>query len=301
MSALIGVNNGDAIHILTDAASTSLNDGVVTGVTCKQVRTQSGAVVAAMGLWEPILHFSLLADERTQTFDELTATAAELWDEVRSALPARYSHVLHAALVAGWSQAEQRLQMLVLRSDVAEYDVFAAGPSESKACHHDMNAFIERFRDDPNAFDPRRDGVEFMQAMRQNHPRKYAVGPRAAVGGFVTHVVVTRDSLVANVIHEWPADRVGQLIDSEHIGSPMTGISGRVPGLLETLARRERIIRLRDGAVDLLRQARGQSAEGTSAPNQQQVDWVRKNPARRAPLFDVEFGNGAWSSYQTKT
>ena len=60
------------------------------------------------------------------------------------------------------------------------------GTSDSEACHHGMGAFIERFREDPNAFDARRDGVDFMQEMRRHHPRHYALGPRAAVGGFVT-------------------------------------------------------------------------------------------------------------------
>jgi hypothetical protein len=35
-------------------------------------------------------------------------------------------------------------------------------------------------------------------------------------------------------------------------------------------------------------------------PTQQQIDWVRKNPAGRERLLDVEFGNGAWEMYGSK-
>lgn len=35
-------------------------------------------------------------------------------------------------------------------------------------------------------------------------------------------------------------------------------------------------------------------------PTPQQLDWVSKDPEKRQPLFDQEFGNGAWATYQTK-
>jgi hypothetical protein len=255
MSALIGVNNGSAIHVLTDAAVTRLEDGDVSELNFKQLCTRSGAVVAAMGLWQPVLRFVMFADERTQTFDEIVAAAPELWDEARSVVPARFKNVCHAALLAGWSRANARLEMHILHADIDQYDVFVAGPADSDACRGFLGAFTERFRKDPNAFDARRDGIEFIQEMRRLHPRTYELAQWAAVGGFVTHSVVTRDGLEASVIHEWP-DRVGEFIDAGNVGSSVTDRRLSVadpryqlPRLLEALTTRQRLVRGRDGAA----------------------------------------------------
>jgi hypothetical protein len=241
MSALVGVNAGNAIHVLTDGAVASLKDGVVSEIHCKQLCLRTGAVVAAMGLWQPVLRLAMLADERTQSFDELVAAAPELWDEVKSALPARYKNVLYAALVAGWSHTNERLEMHVLHSEVAEYDVFAAGPSDSAACYECIGGFIERFSADPSAFEARRDGIDFIQEMRRHHPRKFELEPRAAVGGFVTHTIITRNGVEASVIHEWP-DQVGEFIDAGNVGSSVAdrrlSVSDpryQLPRLLEAL------------------------------------------------------------------
>ena len=237
MSVVIGVKTGSAIHVLTDAAVTSLTDGVVSELNCKQLRTRSGVVVAAIGLWPPTLRFVLLADERTQSFDELVAAAPEFWDEARSIVPARLENAPHGVLLAGWSHVNERLEMHVLHAEVAELDVFAAGPGDNEACQECLAVFIELFRKDPHAFDARRDGIDLMQEMRRHHQRQFELAQRAVVGGFVTHAIITRDGVEARVIHEWP-DKVGEFIDAEIVGSSVSGRGYRLPRLLEALLTR---------------------------------------------------------------
>jgi hypothetical protein len=146
--------------------------------------------------------------------------------------------------------------MHVLHSEVAEYDVFTAGPSDSDTCYELMSAFTARFREDPNAFDARGDGIEFMQQMRRLHPRKYELELRAAVGGFVTHTTITRDGVEARVIHEWP-DTVGHFINADDVGSSVTDRRLSVadpryqlPRLLEALTTHRPLVRQLNGADD---------------------------------------------------
>jgi hypothetical protein len=74
--------------------------------------------------------------------------------------------------------------------------------------------------------------------MRRHHRRTYEQAQRAVVGGFVTHTVVTRDGIEANVIYEWLPDAVGESIDAEIVGSSVSGRGYRLPRLLEALLTR---------------------------------------------------------------
>jgi hypothetical protein len=93
----------------------------------------------------------------------------------------------------------------------------------------------DRVLANPNAFDARRDGVEFIQQMRGLHPRPCKLGPRAAVGGFITHTTITREGIGAEVIWEWP-DRVGECIDADNVGSSVSGRQINIPTYLEAIS-----------------------------------------------------------------
>lgn len=41
-----------------------------------------------------------------------------------------------------------------------------------------------------------------------------------------------------------------------------------------------------------------QAREQKRTPSQSQIDWVRQDPIKRQALFDKEFGNGAWATYE---
>jgi hypothetical protein len=102
--------------------------------------------------------------------------------------------------------------------------IYAAGPAEAASCREFTDAFSKRFAADPRQFDVFRDGVEFMQHLRRNHPRKFDLTERPAVGGFITHTAISRDGLETSVIHEWP-DLMGRPIDGAKPGLSIDGIN----------------------------------------------------------------------------
>jgi len=224
MSALIAVNAGDAIHVLTDGASTFRKNGVVAVIHPKQIATPFGAVIAGMGLWRPTVRFAELANEQAKTFDEMVAIAPELWDDAKATVSTNSGDVPYSTVLAGWSEERARLEMHVLQERMGEGSglwsnglAYAVGPDYSAGDL--VLAFVKRFGDDRQPFDAHRDGVGLFQVLRRHHPKKFDDGAqRAAVGGFVTCTVVTREGIDSSTIHEWPSDSVGQLIDASKVG-----------------------------------------------------------------------------------
>jgi hypothetical protein len=266
MSAIIGISDLQTVHLLTDAAETSLSDGVVGAIHCKQIVTRCGAVVAGMGLWSPTLRFAKLADERAKTFNELVTLAPELWNVARAPLPASTRGTPYAMLLAGWSMERARVEMHVLQEIGADSGftsdllIYATGPAETDRCRAFTDMFSRCFSEDPKQFDPFRDGIAFMQEMRRNHLRKFEQSEGPAVGGYITYSAVTREGVETTVIHEWP-DMVGQKIAGTKRGLSVDGVDhcpARPP-----------------------------------IPTERDIEWALHKPARRK-AFDGRFGRGAY-------
>jgi hypothetical protein len=207
MSALIAVCATDAVHLLTDAAATFLDSGIVAAIHSKQIPLRNGAVVTGVGSYAAIAGFAELAANLGR--DEVREAAPELWQKVLETLPARKDLCILA--VAGWGERERRPWVETFSGDGRlGFTTFVAFPSTTTpAC---TTRFLERFVGDPDAFVVS-DGVALIEELRRI-PRRYDCGEHPAVGGFVQHTTVTRDGVTTRVVRDWP-DLKGQCISLE--------------------------------------------------------------------------------------
>jgi hypothetical protein len=215
MSAIFALCSADVVHVLSDAATTATKEGRIVALAPKQAALRNGVLVAGIGLWPPVAHFARLADELA-TFDDVTRAAPELWAEVRERMPAAAKDVLGVTAFAGWSDERERMVLhFVQWPDAFTYDVpgYAGGPSAD--CAEFASNFGKPFVDEPASFDPSRDGVQFFEMLRRRHFRDFDDGKHPAVGGWVDHSIVTREGAETRVIHTWPSDTVGRLIDPD--------------------------------------------------------------------------------------
>src|SRR5215510_2452615 len=113
MSAILALCAVDAVHILTDAATTATRDGRILALAPKQLILRNGTVIAGVGFWPPVRHFARLVHELA-TFDEMTRAAPDLWAQVRAAMPDDAREVFGATVLAGWSEENQRLELHVI-------------------------------------------------------------------------------------------------------------------------------------------------------------------------------------------
>jgi hypothetical protein len=222
VSAIIGVCDRKVAHVLTDGASTHVADGVVLAIRAKQVITRNGVVIAGAGLSRPIDTFARLADERTSRLDDLIETAPGLWRETTATQPVGANR-LSCLLLAGWSDKRERVEMHVVEdpgdgSDVelaVDIAVYVAGPSVESAEASDP--WMDRIRKDLHTYEPLRDGVAMIKALRR-YPRALQQGRRPVVGGVIQHTQVMPMETMSTVVHHWPSDRVGQVIDIDANG-----------------------------------------------------------------------------------
>jgi hypothetical protein len=232
VSAIIAVRASDAIHLLTDGATTASNDGRLVTVQSKQIATRTDVVIAGVGIWEPCLTFARLIDERRLTFDQLVPAIEELWNKARENLPPRAFEISFATLVAGYSVERARLELRGAFS-IAVGDTTASNPEKflmlddidgyigvpSVEAREVIDPLTKRWGENPDEFDPRRDGVALMERLRRECPRPYERGRQPAVGGFVQLTTVRRDSISTSVIHQWP-DRLWRVIDADAAVEP---------------------------------------------------------------------------------
>ena len=219
MSAIVGVCDRQKAHILTDAASTHAADGIVLDIARKHVITRKGVAIASAGVVDPCRTFGRLADRRTPSLDELVDAAPGLWAEAAATLPVGANDSVSCLLFAGWSDKRARVEMWVMETSddgsavkLGKEDsaIYVAGPSESS--REASDPWIECIAKNLGAFDPDRDGVELMEALRR-HPRALQQGSRPVVGGFIQHTQVAPTETISAIVHHWPGDRVGQVID----------------------------------------------------------------------------------------
>jgi hypothetical protein len=173
--------------------------------------------------------FAVEADART--YDEISDAAVDLWQKASASWPAWAAAERCVVLVAGWSKKRSRLEMLSIVStpggdgDAITDDVivYAGGPADNS--REAIDAFVARFGKGPETFDPRRDGIAFMEDQRRNSLRTFKQGKRPAVGGWVTHSTVRYTGVTMETIHRWPGDRVGHHIELADAGRPELTLS----------------------------------------------------------------------------
>lgn len=217
MSALLAVCQKDSVHLLSDAMAINLTSGAVARLGVKQVLLENrGIAVAGIGMGAADSDFAALVDKHNCAFDDLREATPELWGEMRAAQTAANVYVFPSAItIAGYSLKNGRVMLHVMkevdgvRTYWPDQVGYIGGPGDNA---DPARPFHAKMMADPNAFDPCVDGIAFMEAMRRHSPRKCEVGPRPAVGGFVTHTIVTRDGISTDTIHRWPGDRVGECI-----------------------------------------------------------------------------------------
>lgn len=222
MSALIAVCGSNAIHVLTDAAVTALDDGRIMGITRKQAITKIGVAVAGTGLLGPLRAFASRAEARAKDFDELAEIAQEIWKEACATRPEWGKDVVLNLLYAGWSEQANCLSMdaITPNGEVAiDQPAFAVGPNEN--CRDFLRSFVKRFADEPDAFDPATDGLKYMEILRRDCLHQYERATHPAVGGFVQHTEITREAITTKVVHQWP-DLGGRPIDPDASADPQT-------------------------------------------------------------------------------
>lgn len=238
MSGLFAVCGSDAIHIVTDGAITGLDDGRIVGIAAKQSILRTGVVAAGTGVLGSLRCFASRAEERCKNFDELAEVAPELWKEALVTVRPELKAVVCNLLYAGWSEKAQCLSMDAIDGTGAhgiDQPAFAVGPNEN--CRDFLRAFVKRFVDDPDAFDPIRDGLEFMETLRRDCLHKYERATHPAVGGFVQHTEVTREAITTKIVRHWP-DLGGRPIDIDATHDPRAvdeGWYGRTLGELRTM------------------------------------------------------------------
>lgn len=253
MSGIIVVRQADAIHVVTDACTTRLEDGAVVAIGRKQTVTRNRVLVAGMGLWPPCVRLARLADERGMTFDEVANALPDLWRESLATVPDWGKAVRCFAMVAGWSQERQCLDVSTIetmgdgRDEVTNDYVIVYAGAPTLSSRDVVDTFVRRFCAAPETFDAHRDGVEFMETLRRHHWHQFEQAKRPAVGGFVQHTVLTRTSVTSRIIHHWP-DRLGlpieisdevadprQTRDEDFLGKPLAEIYAMREGLVSRM------------------------------------------------------------------
>ncbi len=222
MSALAAVRTNSAIHLLTDAAGTSIHDaatyGLMMEVSSKQVVAPSGMVFACCCYFAPTVRFAELAAE-CAGYDDVALSSDLLFAEAVKEL-GRLQDEFCGVFYAGWSERAKRLCMSITYSDPRayhrqfwhEYDVPAIAIGPAPPARELGDEFVKRFTDDPDSFDPRRDGLPLLENMRtqcrcEDDGRSYH-----AIGGYVQLTTVTPADIKTAIIHHWP-DETGRRIE----------------------------------------------------------------------------------------
>lgn len=220
MTAVAILRTADGIVVASDGIAYEAETGNVAGFTSKVILAPEWSAVIAYrgaGGFGQMLRSRLGVE--VMNFDtmlaQLPSVALPLWLEYRFS----YQEDCHfSLLIGGWSDARQRYETYVLRSERVTFDdgvqepftltplpsAYLA-PTPTTALMRDFGV-LEAVARDPIA-----GAVRAVCAARrlENAPGEAA---RFAVGGFVQLTVLTRDAVESRVVHRWP-DPIGEPID----------------------------------------------------------------------------------------
>jgi hypothetical protein len=232
MSAIVILQQTDAVHFITDGATYD-EEGVVVALQSKVTHLPlSGCVFAMRGPTWPLnpLAFSL---GLCTSFDEVT----NLLPTVMMGLVGKWAALGGSALyqrkhfevtIAGWSDRLQRMVAAVSKTcqpndpDDPTALTRTAGyepgvpvyPGQGYALPEiDIQTVLRRplvSQADIDALDPERDGFALHSAQRRA-PGIYCNRAAYIVGGFAELTTVRRDRVESRIIHEWP-DSIGRQI-----------------------------------------------------------------------------------------
>jgi len=233
MSALTVIQQRDAIHLISDAASYDLS-GIVQGIGSKIVDLPNsgcafvtrGSVVSAIplkGLLHPFTSFDEIVDVLPGFISAIRTTLNILTN-------GEVSPSLHFEVtIAGWSDRMQRFVAGIASTfEVCDPNdpqgvsylpgyqpavPFFAAPAVASPTV-DFSSVVGRqieSEEDVEGLDPGTDGLAILEAQRLT-PSVYKSSIQYVVGGFAELVTVSRDGISRRILKEWPEDEVGRPI-----------------------------------------------------------------------------------------
>lgn len=208
MSAMAAAIAGEKIHVFADAAFYDYQTGILTDIAPKVWEIPSlNAVFVCRGVQYafPVLQ-RIFAQYAWESWDELKAALPIVWECFDKIMGGNVGDVL----LAGFSEEQDRPEILY-RTTGEAYEGFQSGYTYlytegcmSFGCNID------------NGEDPCCQAITaFKKARQQKHD--IALGRTNqpimahAVGGTLTHTTLTRTSVAAEALIEWP-DKVGEVI-----------------------------------------------------------------------------------------
>lgn len=236
MTAQLIVQRPDAIHVWTDGVGYQ-GDGRVSHILRKIHYLDTGAgAVFGRGCWDLFTAVADHANRAGWSFDQTVQNTAGLVPGLVAEIERDVGPFDMAEIcLAGWSDSRRQLEVWLLpthdlheingipRGQMSPLPPFYAAPGPPE----DYLAAIGWMPSDPEVyvwdhvrdkmlsddFDPRRDGLAFMEGQRltpteagdQGQPGQYVVG------GFCLWTEITRNGCRDDLLRIWP-DRIGELI-----------------------------------------------------------------------------------------
>jgi hypothetical protein len=233
MSAIVWLPQRESCHLLVDASS-YFKTGVVERFLDKcRVIPELHCAVTTLGpsLWQEIIFAAIR--ENFASFDEVKAGIEPLMSEVFEAHKGtiEWVHIATEVWVIGWSTRHDRPEgFTIFLEDFDEYEKrrlvenlgdrrpFEARPISSVAVHVNPTPTAEKLFEAgwhtgvPATDDliPEIDLLHLMEIQRRI-PFE-SVGHSIYVGGYALLTSVDRNGVTQRRVHEWPEDKVGELI-----------------------------------------------------------------------------------------
>jgi hypothetical protein len=204
MSAAVVIRGTDKVHLISDGAVYSPDNGVVLSFANKAFGIPHlrcaisfrSASANAMALVHPM--------SAATSYNVLRREIAELLTNGEKAIGAPIE-----CYVCGFDDAGQSNAYAVVAGDIAPIESFAAAPCDPPA-HTELAEFLGGIEIED--FDPVRGGQRIIETIRR-HPTRQPNGSMAhTVGGFASLITVGRDHIEQRVICRWPWDLIGQPI-----------------------------------------------------------------------------------------
>lgn len=259
MTSIIMFRRRESASILTDAAAYDA-EGIVKGFGIKCVPLPH--LRAALATRGTSLMTSVLAANlgfAFQTFDDMVqnggAAANEWFEQFSELITSGESEV--QVFLAGWSETSDRPRTFILQSMAnneyglepwvfheCEDPVFGAPLPDER----DLEAQGLDLSIDPSKVDPRRHGLQIMEAQRLMTLGTLTGGDGKEaniVGGFALLTEIDQSGVRQSVIHRWKQDEIGKRIDPHKVvtqpstSSQMTRQQRRA---FERVVRKERVM-----------------------------------------------------------
>lgn len=232
----------DRAIMMTDA-SLYTAQGLVLGFGQKAIAMPGlRAVIACRGNQKVSYHLAMQLAAAYSSFDEMAERAEQdlphYYDHNRPELEA--SGLEHIDIViAGWSDDECRPAGFYYSSTSGEFDMidgYAAGPLPDEVEDANLHAIGCEIDVDvsPEAFDPIRHGIPFMEAQRRMRIEIVdGMEPISIVGGNILLTEVTHEGVSQRVIHRWDDVALEPIEPAPFVAHPIAAMSRQQRRALE--------------------------------------------------------------------